>query len=60
MKFEENKLLRMLTLLALVAAGLILIVTGQTIIGAPGLGRMLLGIVLLLAALYLYNRPYRD
>lgn len=53
-------LLRTLFLSVLLVIGILLIFLGQRMTGYPGLGLLLLGLVLLLFDLYLYNRRYSN
>ena len=61
MNFWKNHLtLRAILILLFVAVGLVLTVVGWKMTGKlEGLGLMLVGIVLLLTALFVYNAPYR-
>ena len=53
--------LRTALMAVLIAAGLALVILGWRITGSmTGLGLMLAGLALLLAALYLYNKPFSD
>ena len=59
--WKEHTTLRMTLMVALFAAGVILTFTGWGMTGKmSGLGLMMLGLVLLLGALYLYNKPFQD
>ncbi len=60
MKFWKNHpKLRVTVMLGLLIAGLFLTLYGWSLTGQLlGLGYMLLGIVFLLTALFVYNRPY--
>lgn len=62
MKFwKEHMGLRLSLITAFFAAGLILVVAGWKMTGQlGGLGLMILGVVLLLAALMIYNKPFED
>lgn len=62
MKFwKEHAALRLVLILLSFGLGLTLTFIGWDMTGKlAGLGWMLLGIALLLAALYLYNRPFQD
>lgn len=62
MKFwKEHKTLRVFLMVIFFVVGLALIVTGQALTGQmAGLVRMLIGVAVLLAALYLYNKPFTD
>ena len=54
-------MLRMAVIAALFVSGLALTIIGWTITGSlAGLGLMLVGIVLLLTALFVYNSIYQD
>ena len=53
--------LRLSLITAFFVAGLILVVVGWKMTGQlGGLGLMILGVVLLLAALMIYNKPFED
>ena len=62
MKFwKEHMGLRLTLITAFFAAGLILVVVGWKMTGQlGGLGLMILGTVLLLAALMIYNKPFEE
>ena len=53
--------LRLSLITAFFVAGLILVIVGWKMTGQlGGLGLMILGVVLLLAALMIYNKPFED
>ncbi|MDO5539131.1 MAG: hypothetical protein Q4F83_03540 [Eubacteriales bacterium] len=57
--WKEHASLRMIAIAGLFLAGLILIIWGWTMTGKlAGLGIMILGVILLLTALFIYNKPY--
>lgn len=57
--WKEHTKLRMILIAILFAAGLVLIFTGWGMTGKlAGLGWMLVGLVLLLVALAIYNKPF--
>ena len=59
--WKEHTSLRAALIAIFFVVGLILVVAGWKMTGKlAGLGLMLVGIVLLLTALFLYNRPYQD
>ena len=62
MKFwKEHMGLRLTLITAFFVVGLILVITGWKMTGQMGgLGLMILGTVLLLAALLIYNKPFED
>ena len=59
--WKEHVALRV-TLIALAfVLGMVLIIAGWKMTGElKGLGIMIVGIILLLTALFIYNRPYED
>ena len=58
--WKEHTSLRATLIAVFFVVGLILVVAGWKMTGKlEGLGRMLVGIVLLLTALFVYNAPYR-
>ena len=58
--WKNHTALRAVLILLFFVAGMFLTVTGWTMIGElAGLGLMLVGIVLLLTALFVYNAPYK-
>ena len=61
MKFWKNHpILRAVLMLLFFVAGMILTIAGWKMTGKlEGLGLMLVGIILLLTALFVYNAPYR-
>ena len=59
--WKEHNALRLALMVILFAAGVILTFAGWSMTGnLAGMGLMMLGLVLLLAALYLYNKPFQD
>ena len=62
MKFwKEHAALRVVLMLATFLAGMMLLIAGWRQTGRlGGLGLMLLGIVLVLTTLALYNKPFED
>ena len=59
--WKEHTSLRASLIILFFIVGLILVVVGWKMTGKlVGLGLMLVGIVLLLAALFIYNKPYQD
>lgn len=57
--WKEHASLRMTVIAGLFVAGLILIIMGWKMTGRlPGLGLMILGVIFLLTALFVYNKPY--
>ena len=59
--WKEHTSLRLALMVILFAVGVVLTFAGWGMTGKmAGLGLMLLGIALLLAALYLYNKPFQD
>ena len=59
--WKEHTSLRAALICLFFVIGLILVVVGWTMTGKlAGLGLMLLGIILLLTALFVYNKPYQD
>jgi peptidoglycan/LPS O-acetylase OafA/YrhL len=62
MKFwKEHTALRMTLIGVLFVVGLVLTFTGWSMTGQmAGMGLMLLGLALLLVALYIYNKPFQD
>ena len=62
MKFwKEHMGLRLTLITAFFVVGLILVIAGWKMTGQMGgLGLMVLGTVLLLAALLIYNKPFED
>ncbi|MEY8388486.1 hypothetical protein AALC17_14550 [Oscillospiraceae bacterium 38-13] len=60
MKFwKEHTGLRMLLITGFFLAGLVLVIYGWTLTGKlSGLGLMVLGVILLLTALMVYNKPF--
>ena len=62
MKFwKEHMGLRLSLVTPFFVAGLILVIVGWKMTGQlGGLGLMILGVILLLAALMIYNKPFED
>ncbi len=62
MKFwKEHAALRIVLIAALFVAGLALVIGGWTMTGQmKGLIIMLVGLVLLIGALFIYNKPFTD
>ena len=62
MKFrKEHMALRSLLILIFVVAGLALVFVGRSMTGKmSGLLLMIVGVILLLTALLLYNKPFED
>ena len=59
--WKEHGQLRIILMLVTFVLGMVLIVRGWMMTGQmAGLGLMLAGVALLLAALYLYNARFRD
>ena len=59
--WKEHTSLRAALIILFFIVGLILVVVGWTMTGKlVGLGLMLVGIILLLTALFIYNKPYQD
>ena len=59
--WKEHTTLRLTLMVILFVAGVILTFVGWGMTGKmAGLGLMLLGLALLLAALYLYNKPFQE
>lgn len=59
--WKEHVALRITLITLAFIAGMVLLVMGWKMTGQlAGLGLMLVGVVLLLAALWLYNRPFKD
>ena len=59
--WKEHTTLRLTLMVILFVAGIILTFVGWGMTGKmAGLGLMLLGLALLLAALYLYNKPFQE
>ncbi len=59
--WKEHKTLRMALIAACFAVGMVLIVAGWRMTGTlGGLGLMLVGLVVLMAALWLYNKVFQD
>ena len=58
--WKEHTSLRAALIVIFFVIGLILVIAGWKITGQlAGLGLMLVGIILLLAALFIYNKPYQ-
>ncbi|MCI8400638.1 MAG: hypothetical protein HFI38_00805 [Lachnospiraceae bacterium] len=62
MKFwKEHERLRALIIALFFVVGLVMIISGWKMTGKlAGLGIMLVGLVLLLAAILVYNKPFED
>ena len=59
--WKEHTTLRLTLMVILFVAGIILTFVGWGMTGKmSGLGLMMLGLALLLAALYLYNKPFQE
>ena len=59
--WKEHEKLRVALITAFFLLGMTLVIAGWRMTGSlPGLGIMLAGLALLLAALYLYNKPFTD
>ena len=59
--WKEHATLRAALIILFFVVGLILVIVGWGMTGKlAGLGLMLVGIVLLLTALFVYNKPYQD
>ena len=59
--WKEHPALRILLIAVLFVLALVLIIAGWTMTGElAGLGIMILGVALLLAALAIYNTPFAD
>ena len=59
--WKEHTSLRAVLIALFFVVGLVLVVVGWKMTGKlTGLGLMLVGIILLLTALFLYNKPYQD
>ncbi len=57
--WKEHVRLRLILMTVLFAAGLVMVIGGWSMTGKlAGLGWMLLGLILLLVALALYNKPF--
>ena len=60
MFWKNHSKLRITLMVLFVIAGLALTVIGWTMTGKlAGLGLMILGVILLLTTLFLYNKPYQ-
>jgi len=58
---DMNPVLRVILMLVLFVLALVLVVAGWKMTGQlAGLGIMILGVALLLAVLYIYNKKYQD
>ena len=58
--WKEHTSLRAALIVIFFVIGLILVIAGWKMTGQlAGLGLMLVGIILLLAALFIYNKPYQ-
>lgn len=59
--WKEHASLRLAIIAAFFIIGLILVIAGWKMTGKlAGLGIMLVGLVLLLAAIMIYNKPFED
>ena len=59
--WKEHVALRVSLILILTVVGLAMVIGGWKMTGQlGGLGLMILGVVLLLAALMIYNKPFED
>lgn len=59
--WKEHTNLRLIIITAFFVIGLVLVAAGWKMTGKlAGLGMMLVGLVLLLAALMIYNKPFGD
>ena len=59
--WKEHTTLRLTLMVILFVVGIILTFAGWSMTGKmAGLGLMILGLALLLAALYLYNKPFQE
>ena len=59
--WKEHAALRMALIVLFFVAGLLLVIVGWRLTGKlVGLGLMLLGVALLLAALLIYNKPFEQ
>ena len=59
--WKEHTSLRLTLMVVLFVMGVILTFSGWSMTGKmAGLGLMVLGLALLLAALYLYNKPFQE
>lgn len=57
--WKEHVGLRMTVIALFFVVGLILVIAGWKMTGEPvGLGLMIVGVVFLLAALFVYNKPF--
>ena len=57
--WKEHVVLRLVLIAAFFVVGLVLVIGGWKMTGEmSGLIRMVIGVLLLLAALYIYNKPY--
>ena len=57
--WKEHTSLRLLLISCFFVVGLILVIWGWTMTGKlMGLGMMIIGVILLLTALLIYNKPY--
>lgn len=58
---ESNPMVRVILMLVLFVLALVLVVAGWKMTGQlAGLGIMIVGVALLLAVLYIYNKKYQD
>ena len=57
--WKEHVVLRLVLIAAFFVVGLVLVIGGWKMTGEmAGLIRMVIGVLMLLAALYIYNKPY--
>ena len=57
--WKEHVVLRLVLIAVFAVVGLVLVIGGWKMTGdLNGLIRMVIGVLLLLAALYIYNKPY--
>ena len=57
--WKEHVVLRLVLIAAFFVVGLVLVIGGWKMTGEmDGLIRMVIGVLLLLVALYIYNKPY--
>ncbi len=59
--WKEHAALRIILMIAFFVVGLILVFWGWSMTGElVGLGLMIVGLILLLSALFIYNKPFQD
>ena len=57
--WKEHVVLRLVLIAAFFVVGLVLVISGWKMTGEmAGLIRMVIGVLMLLVALYIYNKPY--